>query len=90
MEFMTQQRTDDDAGTDRLQSLFEYEDIDLFRLEDRSVISKYQQPYRVGFMQFLNLIQMMNQTEVEELQLSDAILMNPPGVASLSPSRLDS
>jgi|LauGreDrversion4_2_1035121.scaffolds.fasta_scaffold43620_2 hypothetical protein len=41
MEFMTQQRTDDDAGTDRLQSLFEYEDIDLFRLEDRSVISKY-------------------------------------------------
>lgn len=33
-EFMAQQRVDDDAGTDQLQSAFEYEPIKLFRLDD--------------------------------------------------------
>ena len=45
---MTQQRVTDDAGTDELQSAFEYEDIRLYKLEKSRHVEKWDVQYRVG------------------------------------------
>lgn len=50
---MTQQRITDDAGTDELQSKFEYEAVELYRLNEENHITTYSQPYRVAFFNYL-------------------------------------
>jgi hypothetical protein len=47
-DFMTQQRVTDDAGTDELQSAFEYEYIRLYKLEKRKHVESWDVQYRVG------------------------------------------
>jgi hypothetical protein len=76
---MAQQRTVDDSGTDDLQSAFEYENIDLYRLDEQNYVTKYQQPYRVAFFQFLNFIQQLNQTKFPDgLYLPDSLIYLSP------------
>ncbi len=44
----------------RKQNDFEYELIDLFRLDDSDYVSNYSQPYRVSLMTYLNMILQIN------------------------------
>jgi len=39
-----------------MQNSFEYEPVELFRLDDAEFVSNYTQPYRVSFMTYLSYV----------------------------------
>ena len=71
---MTQQRVSDDAGTDELQSAFEYERIRMYKLEQKNHVETWDVQYRVGMYLFLNEIQYLNDSRRERLNLSEEVI----------------
>ncbi|TNV87907.1 hypothetical protein FGO68_gene9941 [Halteria grandinella] len=79
-DFMIQQRSKQNSKEDLDQSDFEYESIDLFRLDLSNNISTYGLPFRVALNQYLNNILMLNGTGQSDLIIPYALLRADPTI----------
>ncbi len=55
---------------------FEYNDVSLYRLDGRNMISNFTLPYRAAFYTFLNSILNLNGTDKWQLTLPSALFQN--------------
>lgn len=79
-EYITKLRA---LGIVKKESSYEYEQINIFRLDDSNQASSYQQPFRVALQTYINTIQFINETDRSLLALPSDLVQIPPVIGQV-------